>query len=151
MLVEKNDFFKDCKMLSFTKITDSRGNLSVIEQNNQVPFEIKRLFFLYDVPSGASRGGHAHKELKQVIIALSGSFDVIVDDGFTQKTIQLNRPNMGLFIPPGVWSELMNFSSNAIALSVASEVYIESDYIRDYKLFKKYAESGGLEKIIRYR
>jgi oxalate decarboxylase/phosphoglucose isomerase-like protein (cupin superfamily) len=151
LLVEKNDLIEECKMLSFPRISDRRGNLSVIEETGQFPFDIKRLFFLYDVPSGASRGGHAHKELKQVIIALSGSFDVILDDGITQKTVQLNRPHCGLFIPPGIWSELKNFSSNSIALSVASDVYKESDYIRDYEMFKKYAESGGLEKIIRYR
>jgi uncharacterized RmlC-like cupin family protein len=92
-------------MISFPRISDRRGNLSVIEETGHFLFGIKRLFFLYDVPSGARRGGHAHKELKQVIIALSGSFDVILDDGFTQKTVQLNRPHCGLFIPPGVWSE----------------------------------------------
>lgn len=126
-----------CRLIFFPKITDVRGNLSFIEYNNQIPFEIKRVYYLYDVPSGATRGGHAHKALQQIIIALSGSFDVVLDDGFERKSFFLNRPHYGLFIPPGVWRELENFSSNSVALSLVSEVYDESDYIRDYDAFKR--------------
>jgi dTDP-4-dehydrorhamnose 3,5-epimerase-like enzyme len=127
----------ECKLIYFPKITDIRGNLSFIEENNQIPFQIKRVYYLYDVPSGATRGGHAHKALQQIIIALSGSFDVILDDGVTKRQIFLNRPHYGLYIPPGVWRELENFSSNSVALSLVSQLYDESDYIRDYEVFKR--------------
>ncbi|XHH09327.1 MAG: FdtA/QdtA family cupin domain-containing protein [Candidatus Bathyarchaeia archaeon] len=127
----------NCKLIYFPKITDFRGNLSFIEENNQIPFQIKRVYYLYDVPSGATRGGHAHKALQQIIIALSGSFDVVLDDGVTKSAYFLNRPHYGLYIPPGIWRELENFSSNSVALSLVSAVYDESDYIRDYKVFKK--------------
>jgi oxalate decarboxylase/phosphoglucose isomerase-like protein (cupin superfamily) len=126
-----------CKLIYFPKIHDSRGNLSFIEEKNQVPFQIKRVYYLYDVPSGATRGGHAHKALEQIIIALSGSFDVILDDGKNKQAYFLNRPHYGVYIPPGVWRELENFSSNSIALSLVSAPYEESDYIRDYEVFKK--------------
>jgi dTDP-4-dehydrorhamnose 3,5-epimerase-like enzyme len=125
-----------CRKISFPKIEDSRGSLSFIEAPNQIPFDIKRVYYLYDVPSGATRGGHAHLSTEQVIIALSGSFDIIVDDGYSRKTINLNRPHYGLYIPPGVWRELENFSSNSVALSIASTFFSEEDYIRDYDLFK---------------
>jgi len=124
-------------LIYFPKINDSRGNLSFIEEQNQIPFQIKRVYYLYDVPSGATRGGHAHKALEQIIIALSGSFDVILDDGRNKQAYFLNRPHYGLYIPPGVWRELENFSSNSIALSLVSAPYEESDYIRDYETFKK--------------
>jgi dTDP-4-dehydrorhamnose 3,5-epimerase-like enzyme len=127
----------DCRVIYFPKITDLRGNLSFIEENNQIPFQIKRVYYLYDVPSGATRGGHAHKALQQIIIALSGSFDVLLDDGATKRAFFLNRPHYGLYIPPGVWRELENFSSNSVALSLVSELYNEADYIRDYQVFKK--------------
>jgi glyoxylate utilization-related uncharacterized protein len=133
----------DCKIVYFPKIADFRGNLSFIEENHQIPFQIKRVYYLYDVPSGASRGGHAHKALQQIIIALSGSFDVLLDDGVTKRTFFLNRPHYGLYIPPGVWRELENFSSNSVALSLVSEVYDESDYIRDYEVFKKSVNNNG--------
>ncbi len=134
----------ECKLIYFPKITDIRGNLSFIEENNQIPFQIKRVYYLYDVPSGATRGGHAHKALQQIIIALSGSFDVVLDDGVTKRQIFLNRPHYGLYIPPGVWRELENFSSNSVALSLVSERYDESDYIRDYEVFKRgIANNGG--------
>jgi oxalate decarboxylase/phosphoglucose isomerase-like protein (cupin superfamily) len=126
-----------CKLIYFPKINDARGNLSFIEENNQIPFQIRRVYYLYDVPSGATRGGHAHKALEQIIIALSGSFDVILDDGTNKQAYFLNRPHYGLYIPPGVWRELENFSSNSIALSLVSAAYKESDYIRDYQVFKK--------------
>jgi dTDP-4-dehydrorhamnose 3,5-epimerase-like enzyme len=134
----------DCRLVYFPKITDLRGNLSFIEENNQIPFQIKRVYYLYDVPSGATRGGHAHKALQQIIIALSGSFDVLLDDGVTKRLLFLNRPHYGLYIPPGVWRELENFSSNSVALSLVSEIYDESDYIRDYEVFKRgVADNGG--------
>ena len=111
------------------------GNLSVIEKDI-VPFEIKRVYYLYDVPSDSKRGGHAHLELKQFLVALSGSFDVHLDDGKNKKKITLNKPNKGLFIPNGIWRELDNFSSGSVCLSVVSDVYKESDYIRAYEDFK---------------
>lgn len=117
---------------------DGRGNLSVIEKNS-IPFEIKRVYYLYDVPSDSTRGGHAHIELQQFLVAISGSFDVVVDDGKDRKKYHLNRPYKGLYIPNGLWRELENFSAGAVCLSVVSEVYKEEDYIRDYgdfKLFK---------------
>jgi dTDP-4-dehydrorhamnose 3,5-epimerase-like enzyme len=126
-----------CKLIYFPKINDVRGNLSFIEENNQIPFQIKRVYYLYDIPSGATRGGHAHRALEQIIIALSGSFDVILDDGRNRQAYFLNRPHYGLYIPSGVWRELENFSSNSVALSLVSAVYEESDYIRDYEVFKR--------------
>lgn len=119
---------------------DGRGNLSVIEKDC-IPFEIKRVYYLYDVPSDANRGGHAHKELRQFLIALSGSFDVVLDDGERRRTITLNRPNKGLLIPNGIWRELENFSAGSVCLSLVSDVYKESDYIRDYEEFKSF--KGG--------
>ena len=135
---------RECLLINFPKIADPRGNLSVIEENNQVPFLIKRVFYLYDVPSGETRGGHALKLTKQVIIALSGSFDVVLDDGNIRKSFFLNRPHYGLYVPPGIWRELENFSSNSIALTLASTIFSEEDYIRNYKLFKKMVKKGEL-------
>lgn len=123
------------KLVSIPKIEEPRGNLSVIE-NDTVPFEIKRVYYLYDVPSGSERGGHAHKELKQFLVALSGSFDVVLKDGQDEMVITLNKPFQGLLINPGIWRELQNFSSGSVCLVVASEVYIEEDYIRDFVEFK---------------
>ncbi len=119
------------------------GNLSVIEKDI-VPFDIKRVYYLYDVPSDSKRGGHAHLELKQFLVALSGSFDVHLDDGATKSTITLNRPNKGLFIPNGIWRELDNFSSGSVCLSVVSNIYKESDYIRAYSDFKKWKSNQSL-------
>jgi dTDP-4-dehydrorhamnose 3,5-epimerase-like enzyme len=123
------------KLVSIPKIEERRGNLSVIE-NDTVPFDIKRVYYLYDVPSGSERGGHAHKELKQFLVALSGSFDVVLNDGNEELIITLNKPFQGLLINPGIWRELQNFSSGSVCLVVASEVYIEEDYIRDFDEFK---------------
>jgi dTDP-4-dehydrorhamnose 3,5-epimerase-like enzyme len=142
MLAEKTTSLDDCRIVNFPKVTDYRGNLSFIEENNQIPFQIKRVYYLYDVPSGATRGGHAHKALHQVVIALSGSFDVILDDGIRKQSFFLNRPHYGLYIPPKVWRELENFSSNSVALSLVSEVYNESDYVRDYDAFKSLVLNG---------
>ena len=142
MLKEECHILDKCKIVNFPKITDFRGNLSFIEENRQIPFEIKRVYYLYDVPSGATRGGHAHKELQQIVIALSGSFDVVLDDGYNRRLFFLNRPHYGLYIPPRIWRELENFSSNSVALSLVSQVYDESDYIRDYETFKKTVDNG---------
>ncbi len=146
VLTEKYTVLDDCKIVNFPKVTDYRGNLSFIEENRQVPFKIKRVYYLYDVPSGATRGGHAHKALHQVVIALSGSFDVILDDGYHRRSFFLNRPHYGLYIPPKVWRELENFSSNSVALSLVSEVYDESDYVRDYDVFKRIVQNGWKER-----
>lgn len=128
---------ENCRIINFKKIAETRGNLSIIEEKKDIPFAIKRVYYLYDVPSGSTRGGHAHKKMEQIIIALSGSFDVIfIDDGIEKKRFFLNRPHYGLYIPPGVWRELENFSSNSIALSVSSTLFSEKDYIRDYTVFK---------------
>ena len=129
----------DLRLTDIAKISDpdGRGNLSVIEKD-VLPFEIKRVYYLYDVPSDSSRGGHAHIEIQQFLIALSGSFDVVLDDGINRRSITLNRPNKGLYIPSGVWRELENFSAGAVCLSLVSEVYKESDYIRDYDAFKSF-------------
>jgi len=113
---------------------DGTGNLSVVEKDI-IPYEIKRIYYLYDVPSDATRGGHAHINLRQTLIALSGSFDVVLDDGNNRQVITLNKPNKGLLIPKGIWRELENFSSGSVCLVLASEVYDEADYIRDYPEF----------------
>lgn len=122
------------QLISLPKIEDPRGNLSVIEKDI-LPFEIKRVYYLYDVPSGAERGGHAHKNLQQFLIALSGSFDVVLSDGKQEKVVTLNKPNQGLLITNRIWRELRNFSSGVVCLVVASEVYSEEDYIRDFDEF----------------
>lgn len=129
----------DNTILEIPKIIDPRGNLSVVEKD-VIPFQMKRIYYLYDVPSDSFRGGHAHKELYQFLIAISGSFDVLLDDGKERKIITLNKPNKGLLIVPGTWRELNNFSSGAVCLVIASEVFIEEDYIRDYGSFKKYKD-----------
>lgn len=113
---------------------DGRGNLSVVEKD-LIPYSIERVYYLYDVPSDSIRGGHAHKELQQCLIAISGSFDVVLDDGKERTTITLNRPYKGLYIPSGLWRELENFSAGAVCLSLVSAVYDEADYIRDYQQF----------------
>ena len=125
----------DIKIIDIPKITDPRGNLAVIE-GNTIPFKMERIYYLYDVPSTSHRGGHAHKELRQLIVALSGSFDVVLDDGKEQKTITLNKPDKGLLIPTMVWRELENFSSGSVCMVVASMEFDEQDYIREYKDFK---------------
>lgn len=125
----------DCKIIEFPKITDSRGNLSFIEGNRHVPFDIKRIYYLYDVPGGATRAGHAHKMLEQVIIAISGSFDIVLDDGYSKKRFHLNRSYYGLYISSMVWREIDNFSSGSVCLVLASTFYDEADYYRNYSDF----------------
>jgi hypothetical protein len=123
----------DCKIVELPKITDPRGNLTFVEGARHMPFEIKRVYYLYDVPGGAERGGHAHKELQQFIIAMSGSFDVVLDDGAQRKRFHLNRSYYGLYVCPMIWRELDNFSSGAVCLALASNWYEERDYYRDYQ------------------
>ncbi|WP_427872638.1 sugar 3,4-ketoisomerase [Flavobacterium sp. MMS24-S5] len=126
------------QIIAIPKIEERRGNLSVIE-NTTVPFDIKRVYYLYDVPAGAERGGHAHKNLRQFLVALSGSFDVVLKDGKKEQIITLNKPYEGLLINPGIWRELQNFSSGSVCLVIASEVYIEEDYIREFDEFIAYS------------
>lgn len=124
------------QLIQLPKILDRRGNLSVIEENNQVPFKIERAFWIYDVPGDSVRGGHAYKETVEFIVALSGSFDVVLDDGVERKTYHLNRSYYGLYVPKMVWREMNNFSTNSIALVLSSTRYDAEDYIRDYEEFK---------------
>jgi len=125
---------KNCKLIDIPKILDYRGNLAVIETNT-LPFEFKRVYYLYDIPSQVTRGGHSHKEQSEFLIALSGSFDVVINDGTEKKKITLNKPNIGLLIDRNIWRELENFSSGAVCLVLASDVYDEKDYIREYTDF----------------
>lgn len=128
----------DVKIIQLPRILDERGNLSVAEQFNHVPFEIKRVYWLYDVPGGESRGSHAHKTLSQLIIAASGSFRVTLDDGQNKRSFFLNRPYQGLLVHPGLWRDLEDFSSGSVCMVLASEVYKEEDYIREYDEFLKF-------------
>lgn len=127
----------DCKLIDLPKITARQGNITPVEGNKDIPFDIERVYYLYDVPGGESRGGHAHKELQQLIVSVMGSFDVVLDDGQKKKTVTLNRAYYGLYVPKMIWRELENFSSGGICLVLASMPYGEDDYIRDYNLFSK--------------
>ena len=127
-----------CSILTLNKIHNRAGNITIVEGEENVPFDVKRIYYLYDIPGGEHRGGHAHKELRQLIVAASGSFDVILDDGMNKKIVTLNRPDYGLMVVPGIWRELIEFSSGAICLVLASEVYNEDDYIREYHDFKDF-------------
>ncbi|WP_445781346.1 sugar 3,4-ketoisomerase [Shewanella sp.] len=124
-----------CKIIDLPKLVDARGNLTFIESNNHIPFDIQRVYYLYDVPGGAERGGHAHKQLHQLIIAMAGSFDVVLDDGVTKQTYHLNRSYYGLYVCPMIWRELNNFSSGSVCMVLASIDYDENDYYRDYDEF----------------
>lgn len=126
-----------CGIIHFPKIGDYRGSLTFVEGERHVPFEIKRVYYIYDVPAGESRGGHAHKKVHQVMISLSGSFDIRLDDGHDRRKITLNRPYIGLYVPNLVWREIDNFSSGAVLMVLASEFYDEDDYIRNYEDFSK--------------
>jgi dTDP-4-dehydrorhamnose 3,5-epimerase-like enzyme len=123
---------EDCKIIELPKVTDPRGNLTFVEGGQHIPFDIKRVYYLYDVPGGAERGGHAHKDLSQLIIAMSGSFDIVLDDGHEKKRIHLNRSYFGLYICPMIWRELDNFSSGSVCMVLASNHYDEADYYRNY-------------------
>ncbi len=132
-----------CRIIELPRIQDRRGNLTFIEENRHIPFDIKRVYYLYDVPGGESRGGHAHKTLHQFIIAVNGSFDVVLDDGFERRRFFLNRSYYGLYICPMVWREIDNFSSGSVCLVLASDYYKEDDYIRDYERFLKMVQENN--------
>lgn len=134
----------DCKIIELPRFNDPRGNLSFVEQNNHIPFEIKRTYWIYDVPGGESRGGHAFKENQEFIVALSGAFDVVVDDGQQKKTFTLNRSYYGLYVPAGIWREMTNFSTNSLALEFGSMHYSMEDYVRDYDDFLKLKSHGEI-------
>lgn len=125
----------ECRLIELPKITDPRGNLTFVESNRHIPFAFARVFYLYDVPGGANRAGHALKTCIQFLIAMSGSFDVTLDDGFDRQTYHLNRSYYGLYIPPMIWREMDNFSSGAVCLALASHAYDENDYYREYNAF----------------
>jgi hypothetical protein len=129
-----------CQIIDLPRINDRRGNLSFIEANRHIPFDIRRVYYLYDVPGGAERGGHAHKALHQLIIAMSGSFDIHLDDGYAKKTIHMNRSYYGLYVCPMIWREIDNFSSGAVCMVLASDYYDELDYYREYNEFVRDAQ-----------
>ena len=134
----------DCSIIHLPKIHNRAGNITPITNYENIPFAIKRIYYLYDMPGGESRGAHAHKKLEQLIIAASGSFDITLDDGVNKKTVHLARPYMGLHLHPGMWRDISNFSSGAICLVLASELYDEKDYIRNYSDFKQF-KNGSLD------
>jgi hypothetical protein len=133
----KNNTVFDCSVIDMSKVHTNVGNITVVENGNNIPFEVKRVYYLYDVPGGEERGGHAHYELEQYIVAASGAFDVVLDDGVNKRRFTLNRPNFALHIVPGLWRELDNFSSGSISMVLASHNFDEKDYIRDYKEYLK--------------
>lgn len=135
---------KDVKIVELPKFTDPRGNLSFVEQLNHIPFEIKRTYWIYDVPGGENRGGHAFRQNEEFIVALSGAFNVIVDDGYKKKKFTLNRSYYGLYVPAGLWREMENFSTNSLALEFGSIQYDEQDYIRNYDEYLKMKRDGTL-------
>ena len=135
---------EDVKIIELPKFLDARGNLSFVEQLNHIPFEIKRTYWIYDVPGGEARGGHAFHQNQEFMVALSGAFDVVVDDGCQKKTFNLNRSYYGLYVPAGLWREMENFSTNSLALEFGSEHYNEDDYIREYGDFLKLKKDGKI-------
>jgi hypothetical protein len=134
----KNSLVSDCSILELDKNSHEKGNISIVENGKGVNFNINRVYYLYDVPGGQERGAHGHKELRQLIIAASGSFDIILNDGINNRKVTLNRPYIGLLVVPGIWREIINFSSGSICMVLASHNYEEADYIRDYKDFLIY-------------
>ena len=139
----KNNTVFECSVIEMSKVHATTGNITVLENSVNVPFDVKRIYYLYDVPSGEERGGHAHYELEQYIVAASGSFDVILDDGVNRRRISLNRPNLALHIVPGLWRSLDNFSSGSICMVLASHVYNEADYLRNYVKYLKIKKNGS--------
>ncbi|MFQ5544347.1 MAG: FdtA/QdtA family cupin domain-containing protein [Acidiferrobacterales bacterium] len=133
---------EECRLIDLPRIMDVRGNLTFIEAGRHIPFGIKRVYYLYDVPGGAARAGHAHKTLQQLLIAMSGSFDVKLDNGYSGKTVHLNRSYYGLYIPPMVWREIDNFSSGSVCMALASDFFDEADYYRDYQKFVRAVREG---------
>ncbi len=133
-----------CKLMHFPRVEDPRGNLTFIEGTRHIPFEIRRVYYLYDVPGGATRAAHAHKALHQLLIAMSGSFDVTLDDGHDRRRFHLNRSYFGLYIPPMIWRDIDNFSSGSVCMALASEFFSEDDYYRDYSEFRAAREALGL-------
>jgi dTDP-4-dehydrorhamnose 3,5-epimerase-like enzyme len=140
-MIKKSSIY-DCHIIELNKIHNRSGNITAIEGEVDLPFCIRRVYYLYDVPGGAERGGHAHKELQQLIVATSGCFDVVLSDGKNRKVVELNRPYYGLYVVPGIWREIINFSSGAICLVLASHKYNENDYIRNYEDFIEFKENG---------
>lgn len=132
----------DCRLIDLPKISDPRGNLTFIEGSRHIPFDIRRVYYLYDVPGGAERGAHGHRKLQQFIVAMSGSFDVILDDGYDKKLIHMNRSYYGLYVAPLMWRDITNVSSGAVLMVLASELYDEADYFRDYHKFLEAARSA---------
>lgn len=133
----RKNTISDCTMIDLPKVNNRSGNITVIENNTEIPFEVKRIFYLYDIPGGESRGAHAHKECHQFLVSASGSFEVHLDDGIEKKIVMLNQPYKGLFVPPGIWASENNFSSGAICLVMTSDKFDKDDYIRDYQDFLK--------------
>ncbi len=129
----------DCKLISLPQIGDRNGHITALNNNTEIPFAVKRIFYLYDIPGGESRGAHAHKECHQFLVAVSGSFEVLLDDGKTKRVVPLRSPNAGLHITPGIWASEINFSSGSVCLVLASHTYLEADYIRDYKDYLAYS------------
>lgn len=131
----------DCRIIDLPKISDPRGNLTFVEGGRHIPFDIKRVYYLYDVPGGGERGAHGHRALQQLIVAMSGSFDITLDDGHGKRSFRMNRSYYGLYVPPMMWREIDNFSSGAVCMVLASDYYNEGDYFRDYEQFLKAAKS----------
>ena len=142
-MTNKSHHLKSGDRIDFPPVHDQRGNLSFVEGGEHIPFEIKRVYYLYDVPGGAERGGHAHYDLEQVVIAMSGSFDLILDDGHEKKRIHLNRSNYGIYVKDMVWREMDNFSSGSVCMVLASNKYSAEDYIRDYEQFLMEVKKRG--------
>jgi len=133
----------DCKVMDLGQIGDRNGHITVVTNNSEIPFAVKRVFYLYDIPGGESRGAHAHKECHQFLVAVSGAFEVVLDDGKNKHTVQLNNPKTGLHIVPGIWASEVNFSSGSVCLVLASQEYTETDYIRNYDDYLKLKQTNG--------
>jgi len=142
----KNSVY-DCSILPLSKIHNRAGNITIVEGQKNIPFDVRRIYYLYDIPGGEERGGHAHKELQQLIVAASGAFNVLLNDGQNKKIVTLNRPDYGLMVVPGIWRELFEFSSGAICLVLASHKYDKDDYIRDYNQFIDFRTTSVESKI----